>query len=179
MFKGNIKLTKVSKISIWHAWANSVQKGRTIFWTPAIFFAVLLFCLHTHNQWHCPQCTSSTDTLLTAEACYCLCTATAGTVMEPTAGAEPSGAPRVSFAFRVACNGAVLWMYCRRLHSTSGGYIKTSGEAFLSEVSTRKVPRPATSTQVFLGFPVSISKFWDGSQHSKLPLHASHVALPT
>jgi len=35
------------------------------------------------------------------------------------------------------------------------------------------------STHVFLGFPVSISKCWDGSQHSKLPLHASHVALPT
>ena len=31
----------------------------------------------------------------------------------------------------------------------------------------------------FLGFPVSISKSWDGSQDSKLPLHASHVALPT
>ena len=31
----------------------------------------------------------------------------------------------------------------------------------------------------FLGFPVSISKCSDGSQHSKLPLHASHVALPT
>ena len=31
----------------------------------------------------------------------------------------------------------------------------------------------------FLGFPVSISKCWDGSQDSKLPLHASHVALPT
>jgi len=48
-----------------------------------------------------------------------------------------------------------------------------------SKVSTRKVQRPATSTQVFLCFPVSISKCWDGSQHSKLPLHASHVALPT
>ena len=36
-----------------------------------------------------------------------------------------------------------------------------------------------TSTQVFLGFPLSLSKCWDGSQHSKLPLHASHVALPT
>ena len=34
-------------------------------------------------------------------------------------------------------------------------------------------------TRFFLGFPVSISKCWDGSQHSKLPLHASHVALPT
>jgi len=47
------------------------------------------------------------------------------------------------------------------------------------EVSNRKVPRPATSTHVFLGFPVSISKCWDGSQHSKMPLHASRVALPT
>ena len=47
------------------------------------------------------------------------------------------------------------------------------------EVSIRKVLRPATSTQVFLSFPLSISKWWDGSQHSKLPLHASHVALQT
>ena len=47
------------------------------------------------------------------------------------------------------------------------------------EVSIRKVLRPATSTQVFLGFPVSISERSDGSQHSKLPLHASHVALLT
>jgi len=31
----------------------------------------------------------------------------------------------------------------------------------------------------FLAFPVSKSKCWDGSQNSKLPLHASHVALPT
>jgi hypothetical protein len=46
-------------------------------------------------------------------------------------------------------------------------------------VSTRKVLRPVTSAQVFLlGFPVSKSKCSDGSQHSKLPLHASHVALP-
>ena len=47
------------------------------------------------------------------------------------------------------------------------------------EVSIRKVLRPATSTQVFLGFPVPISKRSDGSQRSKLPLHASHVALQT
>ena len=40
-----------------------------------------------------------------------------------------------------------------------------------------KVLRPATSTVVFLGFPVSKSKCWDGSQDSKLPLRASHVAL--
>ena len=39
--------------------------------------------------------------------------------------------------------------------------------------------RPAISTQVFLGFPLSISKCWDGSQHSKLLLHASHVTLQT
>jgi hypothetical protein len=40
---------------------------------------------------------------------------------------------------------------------------------------------PATShlDTGFLGFPVSISECWDGSQDSKLPLHASHVALPT
>jgi len=33
--------------------------------------------------------------------------------------------------------------------------------------------------QVFLGFLLPKSKCWDGSQHSKLPLHASHVALQT
>ena len=31
----------------------------------------------------------------------------------------------------------------------------------------------------FLGFPVSVSRCWDDPQDSKLPLHASHVALPT
>jgi hypothetical protein len=41
------------------------------------------------------------------------------------------------------------------------------------------VLRRVTSTQVILGFPLSISKCWDGSQDSKLPLHAPHVALPT
>jgi hypothetical protein len=47
------------------------------------------------------------------------------------------------------------------------------------EVSIRKVLLwPATSAQVFLGFPVSNSKCWFGSQNSKFPLHASHVALP-
>ena len=48
------------------------------------------------------------------------------------------------------------------------------------EVSIRKVLRPATSTHVFLGFPCVYKQMLpDGSQHSKLPLHASHVALPT
>jgi len=28
------------------------------------------------------------------------------------------------------------------------------------------------------GFPVSMSKCWDGTQDAKLPLHASHVAPP-
>ena len=36
------------------------------------------------------------------------------------------------------------------------------------EVSIRKVLRPATSTQVFLGFPVSTSECWDGSQDSQV-----------
>jgi len=53
------------------------------------------------------------------------------------------------------------------------------GHPDVPEVGIRKVLRPATSTQVFLGFLVFISKCWDGSQHSKLPLHASHVALRT
>ena len=47
------------------------------------------------------------------------------------------------------------------------------------EVSIRKVLRPATSTQFFLVFPVPKRKYSDGPQDSKLPLHASHVALPT
>jgi hypothetical protein len=47
-------------------------------------------------------------------------------------------------------------------------------------VGTRKVLLwPATSAQGFLGFPVSKSDCWDGSQHCKLLLHASHVALRT
>ena len=35
------------------------------------------------------------------------------------------------------------------------------------EVTIRKVLRQATSTQVFLGFPGSISECWDGSHDSK------------
>ena len=41
---------------------------------------------------------------------------------------------------------------------------------------------PATGhldTGFFFGFPGSKSKCSDGFQDSKLPLHASHVALPT
>ena len=36
------------------------------------------------------------------------------------------------------------------------------------EVSIRKVLRPATTTQASLGFPVFISKCWDGSQGSQV-----------
>ena len=57
--------------------------------------------------------------------------------------------------------------------------ILTLDDGLLARSRIRKVLRPATSTQVFLGFPVSTSKCWDGSQVSKLLLHASHVALPT
>ena len=50
---------------------------------------------------------------------------------------------------------------------------------YIVPLRPKQVLRPATSTQFFLGFAVSISKCWDDSQDSKLPLHASHVALPT
>ena len=47
------------------------------------------------------------------------------------------------------------------------------------EARIRKVLRPAISTQVFLVFLGPRRKCWDGSHFSsKLPLHASHVALP-
>ena len=73
-----------------------------------------------------------------------------------------------------------------QLHGVSSSSPSSSIQRFGSvcdhcwlEVTIRKVLRPATSTQVFLSFPVSISKCWDGSQHSKLPRHSSHVALQT
>jgi hypothetical protein len=47
------------------------------------------------------------------------------------------------------------------------------------EVGIRKVLRTANSTQGFLGFRVSKSEYCNGSQDSKLLLHASHVALQT
>jgi hypothetical protein len=43
------------------------------------------------------------------------------------------------------------------------------------EVSIRKVLRPATSAQIFLGFRASKSECWDGLQDSKLLLHGSHI----
>jgi hypothetical protein len=45
------------------------------------------------------------------------------------------------------------------------------------EVSTRKVLRPANSAQVFLGFPVPISKRWDGSQVATASFSCSPLNL--
>ena len=50
----------------------------------------------------------------------------------------------------------------------------TLDDGLLARRQYSEVLLPATSTQVYLGFPVPISKRSDGSQHSKLPLHASH-----
>ena len=72
----------------------------------------------------------------------------------------------------------VLHVYCFTVLCVLLSYILQLADCWL-EVSIRKVLRPATSAQVFLGFPVSKSKCSYGSQDSKLLLHASHVALPT
>ena len=94
-------------------------------------------------------------------------------------------------SFRVIANSVrmlhkpVVYSQCRLRYA---GFVHILGTSALDlhyvsdcwlEVSIRKVRRPSTSIQVFLGFPVPKSKCWDGSQDSKLPLHASHVALPT
>ena len=55
----------------------------------------------------------------------------------------------------------------------------TSDAWLLARSQDSEGPATGLLTQVFLGFPVPKSKCWDGSQHSKMPLHASHVALPT
>ena len=100
--------------------------------------------------------------------------------------------PCIAFPMRIAANCSWHYVYCiitfLCIFVTSYvlfycvflllSYILYLPDWWL-EVTLRKVLWPATSTQVFLGFPVSISKCWDGAQHSKLPLHASHVALPT
>ena len=58
--------------------------------------------------------------------------------------------------------------------------IRVQAEALLQPApGYHTTPHHPISTQVFLVFPVSISKCWDGSQHSKLPLHASHIDLST
>ena len=50
--------------------------------------------------------------------------------------------------------------------------------ASYKSVFGRSCDRPSRH-RVFLGFSVPKSKCWYGSQDSKLPLYASHVALPT
>ena len=65
----------------------------------------------------------------------------------------------------------VLCVYCCLTYFSC----RTAGYKSVFGRSCDRPPRP----QVFLGFPVSIRKCWNGSQDSKLPLHASHVALPT
>ena len=80
--------------------------------------------------------------------------------------------------------GGCCWTQCGfRVFILVGIKIKNTGErcaytGLLLEGRVRKVLRPATSTQVFLGFPVSMSKCWDGTQDAKLPLHAFHVVPP-
>jgi len=75
--------------------------------------------------------------------------------------------------------------YLRRKYFTC--FCKTVRPARVTCVSLKKSFRsvfpyvsavPKNLYTRILGFPVSISKCWDGSQDSKLPLHASHVALP-
>ena len=57
--------------------------------------------------------------------------------------------------------------------------VLTLDDGLLARNQYPEVLRPATSTQVFLGFPASTSECCDCSQVSKLLLHACHVALPT
>jgi len=66
--------------------------------------------------------------------------------------------PLPSICFTAHCS-LIVWLFSNSIICFSMGYW--------------------ISTQVFLGFLLPISKYWDGSQDSKLPLHASHVALPT
>jgi len=84
------------------------------------------------------------------------------------------------------CRLIILWFssYLRNMYTVLLDFVVECWSCLILlecwlEVSIRKVLRPAILTQVFLGFPVSVSKCWDGSQDSKLPLHTSHVALQT
>ena len=65
----------------------------------------------------------------------------------------------------------LLYRVCIAVSTLDAGLLATS----------QYLEGPATGhlDTVSLGFLVPISKRSDGSQHSKLPLHASHVALPT
>ena len=65
------------------------------------------------------------------------------------------------------------------LYTTNCNMLSTSNTKVGAFVLLYFLSFMAFGTQVFLGFPVPNSKCCDGSQHSKLPLHASHVALQT
>jgi len=71
----------------------------------------------------------------------------------------PNNASKWQMGFNSAFKGLIILHSYRPLHTLVAG-------CWL-EVSIRKFLRPATSAQVFLGFPVSISECWDGSQDSK------------
>ena len=80
------------------------------------------------------------------------------------------------------CWMRVLWLVTHRAapdQTSSLKFTMNASSPVLSSSPIAIMMRPATSTQVFLGFPVSASECWDGSQVSKSLLHASHVALPT
>jgi len=58
-------------------------------------------------------------------------------------------------------------------------YVFTLDAGLLARSQYSEGPATGHLDTGFSWFSVSISKCWDGSQNSKLPLHASHVALPT
>jgi len=57
--------------------------------------------------------------------------------------------------------------------------VSTLGAGLLASSQYPEGPATGHLDTGFSRFPVSISKRSDGSQHSKLSLHASHVALLT
>jgi len=61
-------------------------------------------------------------------------------------------------SWSVNCCTYLCVVFKLRLGDVTAGVTSVHCFFFTLEVSTRKVLRPATSTQVFLGFPVSISK---------------------
>jgi hypothetical protein len=71
---------------------------------------------------------------------------------------------------------AVFHGYCC---STMGTAVFTLDAGLLTRSQYSEGPTTGHFDTAFLGFPGSKSKCSGGSQLSKLPLHASHVALPT
>ena len=62
------------------------------------------------------------------------------------------------YMFAARCKAEGVHQFTKFLH------LVASTDWSCLEGRVRKVLRPATSTQVFLGFPVSMSKCWDGTQ---------------